>query len=129
LNASEHQEQVALIQWADYQRFNGMKIGERLFAVPNGGDRHPAVAAKLKAEGVRKGTPDLFLRIPVAGFHGLFIEMKSRDGRLTKDQREFLETAKADGYHAVCCQGYDAAKAEIERYLALSGRLYLNGSH
>jgi hypothetical protein len=129
LSASEHEEQKALIEWADYQRFNGEPIGDDLFAIPNGGARHPAVAAKLKAEGVRAGMPDLMLAIPVAQFHGLFIEMKAVGGSLQPNQRKRLERLQERGYKAVCCVGYDAAKAEIERYLALSGRLYLNGSH
>lgn len=129
MSRTEHHEQVALIQWADYQRFNGEPIGDDLFAIPNGGARHPAVAAKLKAEGVRAGMPDLMLAIPINPYAGLFIELKARGGRLTEKQRKRLERLQERGYKAVCCVGYDAAKAEIERYLALSGRLYLNGSH
>lgn len=127
MRSLEHLEQCALIRWADLQLFNGIRIGERLFAIPNGGARHPAVAGKLKAEGVRRGTLDLMLRIPVHPYHGMFIEMKARGGRLTVEQREFIETAKADGYHAVCCVGFDDARVAIERYLGLAGRVYLNG--
>jgi hypothetical protein len=129
VSRSEHHEQVSLIQWADYQRFNGEPIGLYLYAIPNAGDRHPAVGAKMKAEGLRPGFPDLGLAIPVAQYHGLFIEMKAHGGRLRPNQREWLERLQGMGYKTACCQGYDAARVEIERYLALSGRLYLNGSH
>lgn len=100
-----------------------------LHAIPNGGQRHPAVAAKLKAEGVTPGIPDLMLTIPVSPYHGLFIEMKARGGRLTESQREQIERLRARGYHAVCCVGFDEARVAIERYLGLAGRVYLNGSH
>jgi hypothetical protein len=129
LSASEHEEQKALIEWADYQRFNGRKIREDLHAIPNGGQRHPAVAAKMKAEGVTAGIPDLMLTIPVAPYHGLFIELKARGGRLTEKQGEHIERLRERGYHAVCCVGFDEARIAIERYLGLAGRVYLNGSH
>ncbi len=48
-----------------------------LFAVPNGGHRHPATGAKLKAEGVKPGVPDLWLPVPRNLFHGLVIELKT----------------------------------------------------
>ena len=80
MRSLEHNEQVALIGWARCQRFNGTPIADDLHAIPNGGQRHPAVAAKLKAEGVTPGIPDLMLTIPVAPYHGMFIEMKSRGG-------------------------------------------------
>lgn len=53
---TEHQEQVALFQWLEI----AAKRDDRLsmaFAIPNGGARHPVVAAKLKAEGVKSGVP------------------------------------------------------------------------
>ena len=129
MSRNEHAEQVALMDWAQYQRFNGARISDDLFAIPNGGHRHPAVAAKLKAEGVTAGIPDLMLTIPVHPYHGLFIELKARGGRLTDSQRAHLERLRDRGYHAVCCVGFDEARIAIERYLGLAGRVYLNGSH
>lgn len=128
MRSLEHGEQVALVGWARCQRFNGTPISDDLHAIPNGGQRNPAVAAKLKAEGVTPGIPDLMLTIPVAPYHGMFIEMKSRGGRLTDAQREHIERLRARGYHAVCCVGFDEARVAIERYLGLAGRVYLNGS-
>lgn len=125
----EHLEQTQLLAWARYQRFNGTPIADDLHAIPNGGQRHPAVAAKLKAEGVTSGIPDLMLTIPVPPYHGLFIELKARGGRLTDNQRDHIERLRARGYHAVCCVGFDEARVAIERYLGLAGRVYLNGSH
>lgn len=125
----EHDEQVALVQWADYQRFNGEAIGEDLFAIPNGARTSMSVAKRLKAEGLRSGVPDLMLAIPVAQYHGLFIEMKARGKYPSPEQRARIERLQRRGYKAVCCQGFDAARVEIERYLGLAGRVYLNGSH
>lgn len=129
MRSLEHAEQVALIGWARCQRINGRPITDFLAAIPNGGARHPAVAAKLKAEGVKSGVSDLFLAYPVAPYCGMWLELKARGGRLTDAQREWIETMRSVGYFAICCVGFDEARVAIERYLGLAGRVYLNGSH
>lgn len=112
--ASEHDHQVALIKWFDlrYKEHRG-----RLFAIPNGGQRHVIVAAKLKAEGVRKGAPDLMLPVPKNGYHGLFIELKKEKGRATEEQEEWLDYLNQQGYLAMLCRGADEAKIVIINYL------------
>lgn len=109
---SEHNEQKALIKWCKMH-----PVAKRIFAIPNGGARHIAVAAKLKAEGVRRHVPDLFLPVSRGRFHGLFIEMKAKGGRVAKGQSEELEQLSADGYMAVVCWGWDSARETIENYL------------
>lgn len=112
---TEHDDQKALIRWADmaYPEFRG-----RLAAVPNGGQRNAIVAAKLKAEGVRRGFPDLMLLVPRHGFYGLFIEMKRETGgRLSPEQADWLEWLAAQGFMAVVCKGFQAAKDTITSYL------------
>lgn len=111
---SEHAEQVALVQWF---RLQFPQYREHLFAIPNGGARHPAVAGKLKAEGVLPGVSDLFLMVARPGAAGLWIEMKTRDGRLTEPQRRFQERAQAEGFCAVTCYGFEQARAAIVEYL------------
>lgn len=115
---SEHDEQVALIRWWDaYAALH--KIDHRLlFAIPNGGSRHKAVAGKLKAEGVRAGVPDLMLAIPVGGRHGLFLELKSERGSLRPRQKEFQEILWVRGYAVAWCKGAPAARKVIEDYLS-----------
>ena len=115
--ASEHDEQVAVVQWfaAAHRALDG-----HLFAIPNGGDRHAAVAAKLRAEGVRRGVPDLFLMLPRGQWSGLFIEMKRRNAppsAVKTEQREFIDRAERHGYRAVACRGADEAIAVITDYL------------
>lgn len=118
----EHQEQAALFAWRELAK--GRHPGlELLLAIPNGGDRHPAVAAKLKAEGVRAGVPDLCLPVPRGRFHGLWIELKApggpglRKGALSPEQRAWLADLDANGYKAVACWGWEAARNVIVEYL------------
>ena len=54
----EHVEQAALFRWAEFARARLPEL-TLLHAIPNGGHRHKATAARLKAEGVKRGVPDL----------------------------------------------------------------------
>lgn len=116
----EHQEQTTLMRWAEYQ---SKKLPELalLFAIPNGGARHPAVAGKLKAEGVKAGVPDLFLPVPrnVQGiaFNGLFIEMKAGRNKPTMAQIEWHVRLSQQGYRVSVCYGWEAARDLITEYL------------
>ena len=119
---NEHQEQSALVQWwgLNHKRF---KLPEyALFAIPNGGARHVAVAAKLKAEGVRKGVPDLELRVSRNGFHALWIEMKHGKNRPTLEQVEFMKWQEEEGAKCVTCWNWQDAAKEIEVYLSNATR-------
>ena len=121
---SEHLEQVSTIQWYDRVYNDGL-----LFAIPNGGKRHPKVAAEMKLEGVRSGVPDLFLPVPAGGHHGLFIEMKrQKGGRVSPEQKQWLEYLRGAGYLAVVCKGFEEAKEAITDYLEIHLRRIPSGS-
>lgn len=117
---TEHQEQVAVIQWF---RLQHKKYAKCLFSIPNGA--HLAGDARLraikmnamKAEGLLPGVSDLMLIVPKAGWHGLFIEMKSKDGHLSEAQKEFMGAATLMGYQSVVCYGFEDAKEAITNYL------------
>jgi hypothetical protein len=111
---SEHDEQRLVVQWF---RMQYPKYAKCLWAIPNGGKRHKGTAIKLKQEGVMAGVPDLFLMIPKAGWHGMFIEMKTKVGRLQETQKEFLGMATMLGYQGVVCFGFEDAKRQIREYL------------
>ena len=126
----EDAEQRALIQWADIAPMpaglalhQGAKVGEYLFAIPNGGFRNRIEAARFKGLGVRAGVSDLFFAFPSPGAmvrHGLFIEMKAPKGhgaRVSKAQDSFIDRMLAAGYEATVCYGWEAARQAINKYL------------
>lgn len=114
----EHDEQVALMEWAGIAS-RSIHALALLFAIPNGGERHKAVAAKLKAEGVKPGVPDLCLPVPSGDYHGLFIEMKRiRGSKTTSDQLEWIEALRKQGYRVEVCNGWEAAKDVLLEYLS-----------
>lgn len=97
---TEHEEQVNFVKWFRLQFPRVM-----IFAIPNGGDRHAAVAAKMRAEGVTPGIPDLF--IPD---WRLFLEMKRRKGgRVSPEQKRVMEHLEMAGYTCAVARGFDEA--------------------
>ncbi len=117
LHRDEHAEQAALFRWAIFARARLPELA-LLYAVPNGGHRHKAVAARLKAEGVKAGVPDVCLPVARGGHHGLYVEMKTATGRPSKLQRRWLALLREQGYRAEVCHGWVAARIVIENYLA-----------
>lgn len=112
----EDAEQEALVQWCWFQsdKYKGLDL---IFAIPNGGARSRIEGARFKRTGVKKGVPDLFLPVAKGKYHGLFIEMKRRDGgRLSPEQAQWNHVLNEQGYLAVVCKGFDEAVAVIETY-------------
>lgn len=104
---TEHEEQRNFVQWF---RRKYPKI--RIFAIPNGGARHPAVAYKLKAEGVLRGVPDLY--IPE---WKLWIEMKRiKGGVLSDDQKDWIEYLESVGDHVRVGLGCEGAIKEVSEW-------------
>lgn len=115
---SEHDEQALVIARADALAPSVPAL-RLLHAIPNGGHRNKATAGKLKAEGVRRGVPDLCLPVPMGGFHGLYIEMKAVGGKASSEQLEWHAALRAKGYRVEVCVGADAAWAVICEYLGI----------
>ena len=95
------------------------------FAIPNGGARDAITGARLKQEGVLAGVPDIFLAKSACGKHGMFIEMKTKKGRVSERQRDLFPLLEAQGYGVAVCHGWREAAETVEAYLA--GRW--EGSH
>lgn len=109
---TEHEEQREVVFWFR-RKFHDV----RMFAIPNGGWRSRATAAKLKAEGVSRGVPDLF--VPA---WGLWIEMKRADGgRLSPDQKDWHLYLTSIGQIVLVCHGADDAKRKIDDYVKTAG--------
>lgn len=115
---TEHAEAVRLMQMVKLHE-NRHPALRQMFAVPNGGDRHRIVAAKMKAEGVKPGVPDYVMLFPVDGFHGLAIELKSMTGYASREQKDWIERLRDNGYRAEVCRGATAAWAVISDYLSI----------
>jgi hypothetical protein len=114
---SEHQEQAVFVALV---RLHYPEYSELLMAIPNGGLRNKRVAAKLKAEGVLPGAPDLFLARTLKGCGGLFIEMKRIKGSSTSQvQKDLHINLRGQGYRVEVAKGATAAMEIFEEYTGM----------
>lgn len=100
-----------MVQWCELH-------GVPVYAVPNGGKRSKAEAARLKDEGVRAGVPDLCVPVARGGCHGLYIEMKHGRNKPTAEQAGWIAELRRQGMCAWVCYGAENAIALLETYLA-----------
>ena len=113
----EDDHQRHLFTWARMATIHGIRVGDYLIAIPNGGKRNVREAARLKAQGVKAGVSDIFLALPRGHFSGLWIELKAPKGKAQANQLEWLDRMGAAGYSAVMCWGWEDAKKTIEEYI------------
>lgn len=103
ISASEHIEQVRLVNW-----FRDNFPECFIFAVPNGGKRGKLEAMRLREEGVTKGVSDIIILRPNGKV--LFLEMKKVKGnKPSKEQIDFFNILDIMGFDYIV--GYGAADA------------------
>jgi len=104
---TEHEEQRELVKW--FRQTYPLTL---IFAIPNGGARSPATASRLKAEGVIKGVPDLF--IPA---WELWVEMKRTKGGGTSHEQDLMHLYLSSvGYKVIVPKGFEDAQKQIEDF-------------
>ena len=112
----EHELQVAFVT-------RTLALAERhpsvllLHAIPNGDFRGFRTGTKLKAEGVIPGVPDIFMPVARGGFHGFYLELKRKGGKVSDEQWEFMEAAHAEGYFVRVTNHLQTALEILENYL------------
>lgn len=116
---TESQLQILLFDWCHMNRQKYPEL-QLMFHIPNGGYRNINTAKRLKAEGVKAGVPDICLPIAKGNYHGLYLELKTDKGRLSKEQEIWLSDLKSEGYLAEVAYGFDEAVKVIKGYLELN---------
>lgn len=121
---TEHQEQAALFKWAE------LSVGkypdlEWLYAIPNFPGHVGGFTARInagrraKAEGRKKGYPDIGLDLARGDYVGLRIEMKRvKGGSLDLEQKRWHERLRANGIRVEVCKGWEAARDVLVDYLS-----------
>lgn len=118
---TEAQEQEAVIVWANSMVGRWPEL-QLLHHIPNGEERSKAAGARLKAQGVKAGAPDLSLPVARGGWHGMYVELKraDRSNHPSPAQAAWIERLRANGYMVVVAYGADEAIRAIEHYLEMS---------
>ena len=116
---TEHDEQKALFSWLAVMEHKYPELAF-VFAVPLSAKRNPKTAQYMKSEGMKAGVPDIVIPIPRGNYHGMFIELKRKQGgKASPEQLAWSVTLGNLGYYAIICYGWDEARSEIENYLLL----------
>lgn len=116
MNHNESDEQQSLFQWAKLTQTQYPELS-LLHSIPNGGKRNIREAARLKKEGALAGVSDIFLPVARGDYHGLYIELKVKGGKLSDHQKWWIEETTKQGYYSTVCFGWVEAKGVIEGYL------------
>lgn len=117
-NDYEHKHQKAFFNWVNMS-LNSIPELEMCHSNPNGGLRHPVVAAKLKAEGLMAGVWDVSLDVPRQAYHGLRIEFKKPGNRLTVKQKVWGNNYDKYGYYTSVAYEWMQAVNVTMNYLEL----------
>lgn len=101
-----------------------------LIKIDNENKCSPAEGARKKAEGKRKGACDYFFarmtyenvfdekkELKTNVYGGLWIELKTKKGRLTKEQKEFAQKVIEHGYKYALCRSIDDVIVAFEDYI------------
>ena len=105
---SEHYEQVCFVNWWELNYPDVL-----IYAIPNGGKRHPATAKKLKLEGVRSGIPDL--HIPELK---LWVEMKrTKGGVVSPNQKTVIAHLESIGQTVLIGKGFYDAVEKVQEFM------------
>lgn len=96
---------------------------EMIHAIPNGAHKSKIARVVYSLTGLKSGVPDVFVPSARCGFHGLYIEFKTKIGRLTENQKWFIAKLKAEGYLVATCRTSEEAVSLTLGYL--SGTLVL----
>jgi hypothetical protein len=133
----ETEEQANIFDWA-YKMQRQIPELSLLFAIPGQG---VARLKRLQVEGYQPGIPDMMLpvaravdvafhddrmplitKIPVVK-HGLFIELKrTKGGKVSPEQYEWIAKLEAQGYKCVVARGAEEARQFILEYLGRHDR-------
>ena len=135
----EEQHQVAFVDWFRKQH---PKYAKHLTLGSFGENVGERRMARLKQMGLTPGYPDLFLALPKMIEHhkhkrtgrnfaleehieiefigGLYIEMKTKTGIVSEQQKEIHEMLRKYRYTVTVCRNWDEAKECISDYMNCS---------
>jgi len=100
---SESALQAQLCEYLDLS----IRPGLHWSSIENGGKRHLLTAVRLKKQGVKAGTPDMFFMLPEGRI--AWLELKIKGGALSPPQQVFRDTARRLGHHWAVARTLDEA--------------------
>lgn len=93
------------------------RLNKRAIHIANEGNRNFLYAKKLKHMGVTPGVYDIHIARARKGYHGMWLELKSKNGKLSPEQIKFKEEYEEEGYFCAEAWSIDEAIEHIDWYL------------
>ena len=116
----ERQLQAQFVEWFRYQYPQFVRL---LVCIPNGvllpgnSKQRAIMGRRLKEEGLLPGASDLFLFIPSGELHGMAIELKTRTGTQSDEQKAFEAAMLEQGYGYVMPRSLNECIKAVNMYL------------
>ena len=123
----ESLSQQALIKWWSVACHEFRLPEEVLIGLPLQGVRTARNGARMKAEGNRRGLPDLLVAVPRGDCCSLWIEMKSPVGYLRPEQKKMLAMLTEHGAATVVCRSTGEAIKAITGYILMDRKTEITG--
>jgi len=115
--ASEHEIQKAAMQYLALKAVNNPQY-QNIFAVPNEmRSGNPVHGKRANNEGRKKGVPDILILVAAGGYHGAAIEVKTKKGKLSDEQKDWLTRLSDAGYFCAVCRSVTAITTCADRYI------------
>jgi hypothetical protein len=105
---------IALVDYVNKAR---PFLKDYIVKLDNEGRTSWQLGKQKKREGKKKGASDYFIAWPMPQYFGLWLEIKTEQGKESPEQKEFGHKMMARGYQYRCVYGIDAAIEELDRYL------------
>lgn len=99
---------VSYLRWRGY--------GSYIIQIYNEGAGMRNRVKESYAMGIRPGASDLFIMVAKKEKHGLFLELKSENGKVSEHQKKFLQDAKEQGYETAVAWSFAEAKKIVDDY-------------
>lgn len=114
LYPSESQIQIS---FCDYVAKVHPYLRDAIIKIDNEGKTSWALGKIKKKEGKAKGAADLFIAIPIGIYHGLWLEFKTKTGKISASQIEFGTAQLRRNYWHRFVRTVDEAIEVFEIYL------------
>ena len=110
--------QIACIAWFKYQYpkiiITSFPAG---YVFAGNLQQRARTGKRMNDMGYRKGMPDLFIVKAAKNYHGLFIELKTEKGTISKDQKETIRQLRELSYEVAICRNLESFIECVNEYL------------
>lgn len=113
-NYPEQKEQIVFF---NYLRLSHKKYADVCFSIPNEGKRTDIQLFIMSKAGLTSGVPDVFCPIPNKYSHGLFIEFKHGENKLSPAQKKMIPLLQIAGYQCNVCYSAEESISVFKEYI------------